>query len=171
MAIVIPTPFIPRGKKLGEGFSRREIMDSHEHPGRKVDGSQSAAHWVCDLADNRKVVILCSFCRKNFSPRANKYRKLYIPDNTGRSDGYNVNGKCDGCKGQTALLGGGNLFLAEETWEACSMDPMEARRNARQAARMAAGAMKQWNAARDVKNNPNKYGYKHLKVKDTRRFK
>ena len=146
-------------------------MDSREHPGRKVDGTQSAAHWVCDLADARRSVILCSFCRKNFGPRHDKYRKLYVPDNSVKTDGYTVNGKCDGCKGNTALLGGGLLFLAEEIWKDSSMDPQEARRNARQAARAAGEAMRMYNLKKDVENNPNKYGHKHLKVKDTRRFK
>ena len=162
---------VPKHARLGQGFSNKEMYGPREHGGRRVDGSQSPAGWVGDLADCRKSIILCSFCRKNFGPRANKYRKLYVPDYSGRADGYNVNGKCDGCKGQTAMLGGGNLFITEETWTAVSMDPPEARRNARQAARTAATSIRMQKTTADIKSNPNKYGHKHLKVKDTRRFK
>jgi hypothetical protein len=123
---------VPKYGKLGQGFSKLELARDKEHPGRRTDGSQSAASWVGDLASGRKVVLLCSWCRGKFNPRKNGYRRLYTPDQSGRTSGYEANGMCDGCKQQTVLSpGGGTAYVSEETYNQVSQDPAEARRKAR----------------------------------------
>ncbi len=127
MAIVI----VPAHARLGKGFTQAQKQESFEHPGRRVDGSQSAASWVGDLTDLKKTIILCSFCRPNFNPRKNHYRRMYVADVTGRTDGYQVNGKCDACKQFTANAGGGTAYVHEEHYNLVCQDPITARRNAR----------------------------------------
>ena len=122
--------------RLGEGFNRRERLKALEHPGRRTDGTQSAAHWITSLLDLRKAIILCTYCRVKFNPRHHRYRKFYAPDLAGKTDGYVHNGCCDNCKQQTALLpGGGTTFIPEEQYSLLCIDPLDARRKARAAAR------------------------------------
>ena len=124
---------VPRGATLGEGFSRREQIAALEHPGRRTDGTQSAATWLADLTDLRKAITLCAaYCAPKFNPRRHGYRRFYMPDLAGKTDGYMSNGLCDGCKQQTALLpGGGRTFIAEESYRLVCIDPLDARRIAR----------------------------------------
>jgi hypothetical protein len=133
-----PLVLIPRGGKLGEGFTKQEQFEgTHVHPGRRTDGKQSAASWIADLTDTRKVILLCGWCRPKFNPRRHGYRKFYSPDLTGRTDGYMSNGMCDACKQQTALTpGGGTAFISEATYSQACMDPAQARRVARARAGM-----------------------------------
>ena len=132
---------VPKYHRIGEGFSRREQIAALEHPGRRTDGTQTAAAWLSDLTDLRKMVLLCTYCRPKFNPRRARYRRFYAPDFTGKTDGFVHNGQCDGCKQQTALLpGGGTSFVAEETYSLVCIDPMDARRKAR----AAAGARTAW---------------------------
>ena len=125
--------FIPRHEKLGEGFSFKEKLDSFEHPGRRTTphGYQSPASWISDLVALKKLIILCPFCRIKFNPGKHNYRRFYIPDVTGLTDGYVVNGKCDGCKQPTQNLGGGAGFVHEAEYSKTCIDPIDARRKAR----------------------------------------
>jgi len=129
--------FVWKHGKAAEGFSKQEIAKADEHPGRrtKANGYQSAASWIGDQVDAKRCIILCSFCRVKFNPRKNHYRKYYVADITGRSDGYAVNGKCDDCKGFTANLGGGTAFIHETEYGKVCDDPITARRRARAASR------------------------------------
>jgi len=122
---------VPKNHRLGEGFTRAQRMAGNEHPGRRRDGSQSAPSWIVDLVSLKKTILLCSFHRQNFDPRKHHYRKLYVPDHTGSTDGYQVNGKCDDCGGFTVNLGGGTAFIHEEIYSLTCIDPVVARRNAR----------------------------------------
>lgn len=133
---------VPKYHRLGEGFSRREQVKALEHPGRRTDGTQSAASWLSDLTDLRKAITLCqAYCAPKFNPRRHGYRRFYSPDITGKTDGYTHNGTCDGCKQNTALLpGGGRTFIPEETYRLVCIDPLDARRKAR----AAAGAQTAW---------------------------
>jgi hypothetical protein len=131
---------VPKHEKLGEGFSPREQFDSLVHPGRRIDGSQNAANWIDDLVSLRKFVLLCSYCRVKFNPRKHGYRKFYCADVTGMTDGYQTNGKCDGCKQLTINCGGGTGFVHEAEYSKTCQDPMDARRKAR----ARAGAMSAW---------------------------
>lgn len=129
----MPVVLIPKYSKLGEGFSKHEVLKSMEHPGRKagVKGT-SAAAWIDNLVSLRKFIILCSFCRHKFNFRKHHYRRFYVPDITGRTDGFMVNGKCDACKQETALLGGGSGFIHEEEYSKSCEEPSSIRRvNAR----------------------------------------
>jgi hypothetical protein len=132
---------VPKYHRIGEGFSKAEKLKALEHSGRQTNpkkGYQSGASWVGDLADLRKAILLCSWCKGRFNPRRNKYRRHYVPDPTGVTDGYQHNGTCDVCKCQTINNGGGTFYVAEEHWKDLSVDPGEARRMWR--ARMKANA-------------------------------
>ena len=131
---------VPKYSKLGEGFSRREIAESFVHPGRRTDGSQSEASWITDLIDLKKVILLCAFCRVKFSHRKSHYRKLYVADWSGNTDGYMANGMCDSCKQQTVNCGGGTAYVHESEYNKTCVDPLDARRKAR----ARAGAMSAW---------------------------
>lgn len=123
---------IPKYHKMGQGFSRQEKAESLVHPGRRVDGTQSAATWLGDLASLKKIILLCSYCRVKFNPRRNGYRKFYTPDYTGKTDGYATNGMCDACKQPTMNTpGGGTSFVSEDTYHLVCVDPIEQRRRAR----------------------------------------
>lgn len=124
--------FIPKHGKLGEGFSRAEKFIGHDvkplHGGNKAQGRAS---WLDDLITLRKVIILCSFCRAVFNPRRCGYRRVFVPDASGKTDGYTVNGWCDWCKGETANLAGGTAFQPEELYKLTTIDPTAQRRQAR----------------------------------------
>lgn len=126
--------FVPRHGKLGEGFSKKEIVYSSVHPGRNPKAGQTAASWIVDLVSLRKPVLLCNYvCRGKFVPKHYNYRRFFSPDHSGITDGFCVNGKCDACKQETMNLGGGAMFIPEETYSLNCIDPVEARRQARQA--------------------------------------
>ena len=133
---------VPEYHKVGQGFSRAEEIAAMEHPGRRTNshGYQSAAAWLSDLVALKKTILLCSFCRVKFNPRKIGYRKFYIADPTGHTDGYAANGKCDCCKQFTANCGGGTAFVSEELYPQVCIDPMSARREAR----ARAGALTAW---------------------------
>jgi hypothetical protein len=133
---------VPKNAKLGHGFTVKQQREGDEHPGRRTDGTQSAAHWVGNLVDLKKTVLLCSFCRANFNPRKNHYRRMYIADPSGHTDGYAVNGKCDACKQMTVNCGGGTAFVHESLYNVVCQDPIDARRKARAAAK----SMSVWQA-------------------------
>lgn len=138
----MPIVIVPKNAKLGQGFTRKQQQAGWEHPGRRTDGTQSAASWVCDLAATKKTILLCSFCRPHFNPRRNNYRRLYIADATGHTDGYAANGMCDACKQMTVNAGGGTAFIHEELYNTVCQDPVDARRKARAAAK----SMSAWRA-------------------------
>lgn len=124
--------FVPKHNKLGEGFSKAQKFLGQEvkplHGGKKAQGR---ACWLDDLITLRKVIILCAFCRAKFNPRRFGYRRVFVPDATGKSDGYTVNGWCDWCKGETANLAGGTAYQPEEIYKLTTIDPVVQRRHAR----------------------------------------
>ena len=125
--------FIPIHGKLGEGFSKQEKLKANEHPGRNIAAGQTAASWIMDLVSLRKPIILCNYeCRGKFRPKKHNYRVYYSPDWSGITDGFCVNGKCDACKQDTVNMGGGAMFISEETYSLNCIDPREARRRARE---------------------------------------
>ena len=128
---------IPKHSKLGEGFSRREKELSYIHPGRRtsVKGYQSPASWISDLLGLKKAICLCSFCKVKFDHRKHHYRKFYVVAITGLTDGHRVNGRCDACKQRMEHCGGGTAYVHESEYAKVCIDPMEARRKARAAAR------------------------------------
>lgn len=128
-----PIVIVPAHARLGEGFSKREILKSYEHPGRRTTahGYQSQASWISDFVALKKLIILCSICRQHFNPRKHGYRRVYIPDSSGKTDGYGINGQCFGCKEETVNVGGGTGYEPEETYPLLYIDPIQARRNTR----------------------------------------
>lgn len=101
------------------------------HPQHNATKAQSQIGWLDSLIALKKVIILCSWCRSKFNPRKMGYRRVYVPDLTGKTDGYTVNGDCDWCKGFTANLGGGTAYQPEELYHLTHQDPSEARRQSR----------------------------------------
>lgn len=127
---------VPQHAKLGEGFSRRAQIEADAfHPGRRTNGSQSAASWLADLTDLRKLITLCGFCATKFNPKKHGYRRFYVPDHTGITDGYACSGVCDACRSR--LIATGVAFVAEESYRLLCVDPIEERRRARLRARAA----------------------------------
>ena len=118
-------PIIPKYAKLGEGFSKQELADAGEHPGRqtKVSGYQSASTWVTALVDLRKPVILCSFCFHKFNPKKARYRRFYCLNANGEN-GYRTDGRCDDCKEDTRRTpSGGTMMIPEETYSQICTEP------------------------------------------------
>ena len=128
--------FIPRGKKLGSGYSKAEKTAGLViHPQHNASKGQSKIGWLDSLLSLKKVVILCSYCRGKFEPRRFGYRRVYVPDFTGKTDGYTVNGDCASCRTFTANAGGGTAFQPEELYALTHQDPVVARRQSRAAAK------------------------------------
>ena len=134
---------VPKYSRVGSGFTRTEVARSHIHPGRRVDGSQSPASWLMDLADTRKIIILCQFCQPKFDPRRHGYRRWYAESHTPNTDPHQVNGKCDACK--TTVTSGGRGYVSEETYGLLCKDPSESRRRSRAAWRQSTF----WGAVRE----------------------
>lgn len=145
-----PIVIVPAHARLGEGFSQKEVLKSYEHQGRRTQtsGYQSPAEWITQLTDLQKTIVLCSFCRVKFNHVRNHYRPMYVPDPTGMTDGYQANGTCDNCKQITANCGGGTAYVHEQYYKQICVDPMDARRKARAAAR----AMTAWERIRRGKS-------------------
>ena len=136
---------IPKHKKLGEGFTRGDHMKAQEHPGRQTNprhGYQAPVAWLSDLLSLRKIIILCRNCQRHFDAGRFQYRVVFVPDETGKTDGYTVNGKCDWCTQETVMVGGGKAFQPEEFYKATHMEPAEARR----ASRARAMSKRAWDA-------------------------
>lgn len=125
---------IPKYAKLGEGFSKKELLDANLHPGRrtKTNGYQSPASWISDLTSLKKIIILCSFCQHKFNPRKNRYRKMNLLIEDRAAFTSNVNGVCDACKQKTFNMGGGAAYVHEEYYNQVCTDPAVARRRARE---------------------------------------
>jgi len=124
--------FIPRGAKLGVGYSKAEILQSQViHPQHSAAKGQSSIGWLDSLITLKKVIILCSYCRGKFNPRKVGYRRVYVPDYTGKTDGYTVNGDCDSCRSFTPTAGGGTAYQPEELYALTHQDPVVARRQSR----------------------------------------
>lgn len=120
------------GNKLGEGYSKAEKIEATRiTPQHQASKGRSRTGWMADLVALRKVIILCSWCRKNFNPRKYGYRRVYVPDYTGKTDGYTVNGDCDYCRTFTPNAGGGTAFQPEELYRQTHIDPVQARRESR----------------------------------------
>jgi hypothetical protein len=130
-----PVLAVPKHGALGQGFTRSQRFEGDWlHPGRRTNGTQSAATWVTSLSDRRKVILLCGWCRPKFNARTNRYRPMFVPNLASAADPYVSNGLCAACKTQTALTpGGGRAYVSEETYAQVCVEPEDARRRARQA--------------------------------------
>jgi hypothetical protein len=131
-----PIIIVPAHARLGEGFTKKEVLKSMEHPGRQTNsrkGYQTQSAWLDDLGALRKCILLCDFCRHKWNPRTHGYRPMFVPDYSGATDGYRANGWCDSCKEHTANMGGGRAFVHEEEYAKLCVDPKAARRRAREA--------------------------------------
>jgi len=87
---------VPKYSKLGQGFSKKEIISSYEDPGRPWN--RPAGGWIGDLTELRKFILLCPYCSPKFNPRQNQYEVW-------RAKIESI-GKCDGCKQVSTYLKG-----------------------------------------------------------------
>ena len=142
---------VPKYEKLGEGFSKVDILNSNEEPGRRTNparGYQSPATWIDHLVQLRRGVILCTACRFKFNPKRYHYRRFYAPQPKG-TDPYATRGRCDDCKQDTnRVSGGGTFFVPEEVYAQVCFEPSTVRQRMRHQVRLAASTV--WNA---IKNN------------------
>lgn len=136
-----PFVAIPKhGGRLGQGFNKGQQLKAMEAPGRQTNprrGYQTPVAFISDRLALRQVLILCNICAPKFAPVAKRarYRLVFIPDQTGVTDGYTVNGQCDSCAQETVMMGGGRAYQPEELYAKTHLDPSEARRAARAAAK------------------------------------
>lgn len=102
-------------------------LEEFEHLGRRtqVKGYQSPAAWISDLVALHKFILLCNFCKIKFDYRKQHYRRFYVPNPSG---GYTMHGKCDACKQDTRLCGGGTGYIHEEEYSKVCLEPSEVRR-------------------------------------------
>ncbi len=122
---------IPKYSKLGEGFSKKEILKASESPGRYTDpkrhGYQSAASWIDDFVARRGNIMLCTFCRHKFDPKKYHYRRAYVVGADDRPDPFRFDGKCEDCKQDTRTApGGGTYFVPEEIYPQVYHEPRRA---------------------------------------------
>lgn len=82
-----PTILIPRGTRLGEGFTRKEQLTAKEAKGRPWH--RAPGGWIADAVGSRNCIILCPFHVNKFNPRKNHYEVW-------RQYQFAV-GKCDDC--------------------------------------------------------------------------
>jgi hypothetical protein len=111
--------------KLGEGFSKREILKASEDPGRrtKAHGYTSASAAIDNRVAQRLGIVLCGYCRPKFNPKAVHYRRAWIP-NGANIDPYRTDGKCEDCKQLTINTpGGGVMWVAEEQYHHVFHEP------------------------------------------------
>ncbi len=157
-------------KKQGKPFPR-------PYGGRQTNpklGYESPASHLDNLAAQKKCIILCSFCQAKWgNPRKKGYRPRFVPDPSGATDGFAVQGQCDACKQNTANMGGGKIYINEAEYAAISMDPNHAKQRARDAWRNAKELSELTKGIADAKSNPNKYPPKKrtFTINDKRRFK
>lgn len=169
-----PTILIPKYSVHEKKIGRPLITPD---PGRTTDpkrGYQSPAAYLDDLAAMKKAIILCSFCVNKWgSPRKKGYRARYVPDPSGVTSGYSVVGQCDACKQKTADMGGGKVYVSADMWSRVSMNPVEARRRARDLWQKRQDMWEYKQQLADARYNPHKYRPKkvHFAMSDTRRFK
>lgn len=148
-----PIVIVPKYAKLGEGFSRREILKSAEHPGRQINarrGYQSASTWIDHLLQLRKPVILCGYCRVKFTPKYVRYRRFFCLNSQGEN-GYRTDGRCDDCKEDTRRTpGGGTMFISEESYPEICLEPQIGRWSLR--ARMRFAGQTAWQAIQSIRS-------------------
>ena len=132
--MTMPSVAVPKHQRLGQGFSKAEQLKAIEHPGRQTNpkrGYQTSIAWLSDLIALRRILILCSNCQRYFDARRFQYRVVFVPDSTGKTDGYLVNGTCDWCTQETVMVGGGKAFEPEEHYAEVHIEPDVARRASR----------------------------------------
>ncbi len=153
-----PTILIPKYSVHEKKTGRARMTPD---PGRQTNpkrGYQSPAAYLDDLAAMKKAIILCSFCINKWgSPRKKGYRPRFVPDPSGVTSGYMVVGICDGCKQNTASMGGGKVYVSADLWTRVSMDPREARRRARDAWMKQRDMWEFKQQIADARHNPHKY--------------
>ncbi len=87
---------VPKYAKLGQGFSRQELLQAAEAPGRPI--YRLAGGWIADMVALKKFIMLCEFCQPKFNPRKHGY-EVY------REETHSV-GQCDGCNQMSTHLRG-----------------------------------------------------------------
>ena|SRR3990172_5620727 len=91
------------GLLIRKPLTKQDQLKSMEHPGRRMGKPHGS--YVIDLADLRKVVILCPACNSKFDWKRHRFRK--------EKEFPYVVSKCDACKSTDAYC---SMYIAEETY-------------------------------------------------------
>lgn len=84
-------------------FTAADLRTPQEHEGRRRGKPHGS--YVVDLADLRKVVVLCPLCNSKFDWKRHRFRK--------EKEFPYVVAKCDACKTQDAYC---SMYVAEENY-------------------------------------------------------
>jgi hypothetical protein len=84
-------------------YTRAELDKNQEHSGRRHGKPHGS--YVIDLADLRKVVILCPACNSKFDWKRHRFRK--------EKEFPYVVSKCDACKVTDSYC---SMYIADETY-------------------------------------------------------
>lgn len=84
-------------------YTAAELDKNREHPGRRHGKPHGS--YVIDLADLRKVVILCPLCNSKFDWKRHRFRK--------EKEFPCVVSKCDACKTTDSYC---SMYIADETY-------------------------------------------------------
>jgi hypothetical protein len=84
-------------------YTQADLVKTREHPGRRHGKPHGS--YVIDLADLRKVVILCPACNSKFDWKRHHFRK--------EKEFPCVVSKCDACKVVDSYC---SMYIADETY-------------------------------------------------------
>ena len=89
---------------LRKPHGKAEQLKYMEHPGRRPGKPHGS--YVIDLADLRKVVVLCPLCNSKFDWKRHRFRK--------EKEFPYVVSKCDACKTTDSYC---SMYIAEESYK------------------------------------------------------
>ena len=92
-----------RIKRDDKSWTKAELLKAQEAPGRK-HGKPHGSH-ILELADLRKVVLLCPICNSKFDYKRHKFRR--------ENEFRYVISTCDACKTLDTHC---SMYIAEETY-------------------------------------------------------
>ena len=92
-----------RIKRDDSSWTKAELLKAQEAPGRK-HGKPHGSH-VLELADLRKVVLLCPLCNSKFDYKRHRFRR--------ENEFRYVTSTCDACKTLDIHC---SMYIAEETY-------------------------------------------------------
>lgn len=90
-------------KRDDKSWTKRELDKAREHTGRKHGKPHGS--YIVDLADLRKVVLLCPICNSKFDYKRHRFRR--------ENEFRYVIANCDACKTLDTHC---SMYIAEETY-------------------------------------------------------
>jgi len=101
-------------KRKDSSWTQKELNDAMLHPGRRHGKPHGS--WVLDLADLRKMILLCPACNSKFDYKRHRFRM--------EKEFRYVIGNCDACRTLDTHC---SMYIAEETYTACRSTAEERR--------------------------------------------